>query len=82
MQGVFFEELRMEGGRDSEGPASHTRIFLDLVPPPPGFASLFSRELFCGLHVMLNGLRTLNLVSPSTLNIIVEPTLNIGVPCR
>ncbi len=34
--GVFFKELRKEGGRGSEGPVSHTRIFLDLVPPPRG----------------------------------------------
>ena len=31
--GVFFKEVRMEGGRGSEGPASHTRTFPDLVPP-------------------------------------------------
>ncbi len=32
--GVFFKEVRMEGGRGSGGPASHTRTFPDLVPPP------------------------------------------------
>ncbi len=32
--GVFFKEVRMEGGRGSGGPASHTRTFTDLVPPP------------------------------------------------
>ncbi len=33
--GVFFKEVRMEGGRGSGGKASHTRTFPDLVPPPP-----------------------------------------------
>ncbi len=32
--GVFFKELRMEMGRGSGGPASHTYTFTDLVPPP------------------------------------------------
>ena len=31
--GVFFKEVRMDGGRGSRGPASHTRTFSDLVPP-------------------------------------------------
>ncbi len=31
--GVFFKEVRMDGGRGSGGPASHTRTFPDLVPP-------------------------------------------------
>ena len=30
--GVFFRDLRMEGGRGSGGPASHTSSFQDLVP--------------------------------------------------
>ncbi len=29
--GVFFKEVWMEGGKGSAGPASHTRIFKDLV---------------------------------------------------
>ncbi len=32
--GVFFKEVRMEGGRGSWGPASPTRTFPDLVLPP------------------------------------------------
>ncbi len=32
--GVFYKEVRMEGGWGSGGPASHTRTFPDLVPPP------------------------------------------------
>ncbi len=34
MEGVvFFKEVRMEGGRGSGGPASHTRTFPDQVIP-------------------------------------------------
>ncbi len=33
--GVFFKELRTEGGRGSGGPALHTHTFPDLVPPGP-----------------------------------------------
>ncbi len=38
--GIFFKEVRMEGGRGAGVPASHTRTFPDLVrPPPPGLGT-------------------------------------------
>ena len=36
---MFFTMSRMGGGRGSDGLASHTRLFPDLVPPPPGVTS-------------------------------------------
>ena len=41
---IFFKELWMEGGRGSEGSASHTHMFLDLVTRPG------SAFIACRLH--------------------------------
>ncbi len=46
MEGGFFsKEVRMEGGRGSGGPASHTRTSPDLVPPRA--ATVYRRVNYC-----------------------------------
>ena len=50
--GAFLKEVRMEGGRGSGCPASHTRTFPDLVPP----SGNDSRKcMYFGLGMMPNG---------------------------